>query len=102
MINFILFKALFLIGVLQAELPSDGWIAVDRTEKEPAPMGADESDPSIWVIFAKEMGSEKYLSASLPSLAINTRRRTGLEWKYRPFLQAASIGSLSENPRMIY
>ncbi|HEX2583334.1 MAG TPA: hypothetical protein VHL30_04385, partial [Chlamydiales bacterium] len=61
----IIFKALFLIGVLQAELPaevsSNGWVAVERSEKEDSPLGADESDPTIWVVFAKQMGSEKIL-----------------------------------------
>lgn len=61
----VIFKALFLIGVLQAELPaevsSNGWVTVERSEKEASPLGADESDPSIWVVFAKQMGSEKIL-----------------------------------------
>ena len=61
----ILFKALFLFNALQAELPaevnSSDWVAVERQEKDSTPAGADESDPSIWVVFAKTIGSEKFL-----------------------------------------
>ncbi len=61
----VIFKVLFLIGFIQIELPmeenSNGWVAVDRSEKEDSPLGADESDPSIWVVFAKQINSEKIL-----------------------------------------
>jgi hypothetical protein len=57
----IIFKSLFLFVVLQAELPVDGWVAVERHEKEASPEGADETDPSIWVVFSKKIGSEKIL-----------------------------------------
>ncbi len=34
---------------------------MERSEKETSPIGADESDSSIWVFFSKEIGSEKML-----------------------------------------
>jgi len=59
----ILFKLLFLFGANAVELPAEeiGWVAVERFDKEEHPLGADETDPSIWVVFAKEIGNEKFL-----------------------------------------
>lgn len=37
----------------------DGWVAVDRPEK--GGEAFEEVDPSIWVVFAKQMGPEKLL-----------------------------------------
>jgi hypothetical protein len=53
-------KSLFLLSVIHAELP-DGWVAVERPDKEISPLGADETDQSIWVVFAKKIGREKFL-----------------------------------------
>ena len=57
------FKLLFLVGVIHTELPPEaaGWVAIERREKEKPAHGADETDPSIWVVFAKKIGTEKFL-----------------------------------------
>lgn len=38
--------------------PSDGWFPV---EKKPRPAEQNEVDPSIWVLFSKNMGDETFL-----------------------------------------
>jgi hypothetical protein len=63
----LLIKLFITISHLDAEnsVNSDGWVAVERADKEAAYAGADEVDPSIWVVFAKKIGGEKIL-ASFP------------------------------------
>ncbi len=61
----LLTKLMFFLGALQTEVSAqpnfDGWVAIERSEKEVLPLSADERDPSIWVVFSKEIGSEKIL-----------------------------------------
>jgi hypothetical protein len=57
-------KLLFSFGLLLAELPAmdaEGWVTVERPRKEAEAPGADERDPSIWVVFSKQIGAEKIL-----------------------------------------
>lgn len=66
-----IFKLLILIGfalggsATSVEAPydaeADGWVSVERHDKEAPALGADETDPSIWVTFTKELGAEKFL-----------------------------------------
>jgi hypothetical protein len=59
-----LFKLLFSFGLLMTDLPAmdaEGWVSVERPSKEAEAPGADERDPSIWVVFSKQIGSEKIL-----------------------------------------
>lgn len=50
----------YLVGfVLAASEPADGWYPVEKT-----PKGAEqveEGDPSIWALFTKSLGDEKFL-----------------------------------------
>jgi len=57
-------KLLFSFGLLLADLPAmdaEGWVTVERSRKEAEAQGADERDPSIWVVFSKQIGAEKIL-----------------------------------------
>jgi hypothetical protein len=59
-----IFKAIFSVGLLLADAPlmdAEGWVSVERPKKEAEVSGADERDPSIWVMFAKQIGVEKFL-----------------------------------------
>lgn len=40
-------------------MDQDGWVTVERPKKEAEAMGADERDPSIWVVFSKQLGTGK-------------------------------------------
>lgn len=46
-------------------LDSEGWYTLPKPKKEIQGIGADERDLSLWVVFSKQMGSEKIL-VSLP------------------------------------
>lgn len=67
----ILFKYLLAFGLLLADAPadgvdSDGWYTIPKPTKEEQGIGADEQDPSIWVVFSKQIGDERIL-VSLPT-----------------------------------
>jgi len=52
----------FLIGSLllfSSPSPEDGWFPVEKEVK--AAEQVEENDPSIWVLFAKSVGAEKFL-----------------------------------------
>ena len=66
----ILFKIIFAITSvlpLQAskEVDEDGWYTVPRPKKEDV-QGSDERDLSVWVVFSKQIGAEKFL-ISMPN-----------------------------------
>ena len=53
-------KLLILLTMLfGASMDKDGWVAVERPKK-PVPV-EEEVDPSIWVMFSKYVGEEKFL-----------------------------------------
>lgn len=59
-----LFKFMFSLSLLMSDAPkmdADGWVPVERPKQEAEMVGADERDPSIWVVFAKQIGSEKII-----------------------------------------
>jgi hypothetical protein len=60
-----IFKYLIAAILFGAEAPSEigenGWVAVEKTEQTKEVDSANPVDPSIWVAFAKQMGSEKIL-----------------------------------------
>jgi hypothetical protein len=75
-----LFKVLFSFGLLMADLPAmdaEGWVSIERPRVEDVE-GADERDPSIWVVFAKQIGPEKIL-ISFPDEPTYTYKNGGLE-----------------------
>lgn len=61
MIFKLLISAFILSADLSPEPDADGWVAIERPEKNSGVEGADERDPSIWVVFSKQIGPEKIL-----------------------------------------
>ncbi|HEY4255203.1 MAG TPA: hypothetical protein VGM34_02520 [Chlamydiales bacterium] len=56
----IIFKFVFLLTTfLGVSMNADGWVNLERPKQEP--FSIEEIDPSIWVVFAKKMGAEKFL-----------------------------------------
>jgi len=59
-----LFKLLFSFSALFASAPvmdEEGWVTIPRPSNEAEAVGADERDPSLWVVFAKTIGEDKLL-----------------------------------------
>jgi hypothetical protein len=59
-----LFKLLFSLTALLASTPimdEEGWVSLPRPTNVAEAMGADERDPSIWVVFAKQLGTERLM-----------------------------------------
>lgn len=57
-----IFKFLIYTILSTASLPADestGWFPVEKAQKREEQ--TEEDDPSIWVLFAKSLGSEKFL-----------------------------------------
>ncbi len=57
----ILFKLLISLVIFSTQMDANGWVTLERPEKETHTTGADERDPSIWVVFSKKIGAEKIL-----------------------------------------
>jgi len=51
-------KIIILLSSLMTVPDADGWVKIERPKKEAPPA---DIDPSIWVVFAKTLGSEKLL-----------------------------------------
>jgi hypothetical protein len=49
----------FLLLSGHPEMDQDGWVTIERPKKEAEALGADERDPSIWVVFSKQLGLGK-------------------------------------------
>ncbi|MES2273243.1 MAG: hypothetical protein V4487_03535 [Chlamydiota bacterium] len=54
-----LIGTILLSGTLVAEEGAGGWFSIEQPQKLPAE--SDEDDPSIWVVFTKNIGAEKFL-----------------------------------------
>lgn len=59
-------------------MDSDGWVKVDKPQKEVYSGGADERDPSVWVVFVKQLGDEKIL-VKMPEAPTYSYTEGGIE-----------------------